>query len=552
MSYVKDLSCSIDFQSLRKRECQSKILYWRRRRRSCNTALRWYACANEQTTSKELTSPMISSSEDDQNLPSSLQDDKSQGRNLLLSFVKGATNVFKADDLGVEIAAIALPALLALTADPLASLVDTAFIGRLGSVELAAVGVSIAVFNLVSKLFNFPVLNLTTSFVAEAATELKNLDGQVPFGNPLTKESPRETIIGYERKVLPAVSTALVVGSALGVLELLILTLGSGPILDIMGVPMSSNMRAPAEQYLALRAIGAPAVVVSLAVQGVFRGFKDTKTPLYATVSGNVINIILVPFLMFSLGYGVSGAAVATVIAEYFMALFLLLKMSEKVVLLPPDLRDLDFSRFLKNGGLLLARSAAVMLSMTLATSQAARQGAIPMAAHQICMQVWLAASLLSDAIALAGQAIIAGALAKGDYDLAEKAAFRTLQMGCAFGLLLSVFLGFGLSNFPNIFTGDPRVLDFLALGIPFVAGTQPINSIAFIFDGIHFGALDFEYAAQSMIVVAFLASGFMLLAASVWGFVGIWVGLTILMALRMLAGILRIGTASGPWKFLK
>jgi hypothetical protein len=36
-----------------------------------------------------------------------------------------------------------------------------------GSVELAAVGVSISVFNLVSKLFNVPLLNVTTSFVAE-------------------------------------------------------------------------------------------------------------------------------------------------------------------------------------------------------------------------------------------------------------------------------------------------------------------------------------------------------------------------------------------------
>jgi len=42
-------------------------------------------------------------------------------------------------------------------------------------------------------------------------------------------------------------------------------------------------MRQPASQYLMLRAIGAPAVVVALAIQGVFRGFKDTKTPLYAT-----------------------------------------------------------------------------------------------------------------------------------------------------------------------------------------------------------------------------------------------------------------------------
>lgn len=42
-------------------------------------------------------------------------------------------------------------------------------------------------------------------------------------------------------------------------------------------------MMKPALQYLVLRSLGAPAVLLSLATQGVFRGFKDTKTPLYAT-----------------------------------------------------------------------------------------------------------------------------------------------------------------------------------------------------------------------------------------------------------------------------
>lgn len=42
-------------------------------------------------------------------------------------------------------------------------------------------------------------------------------------------------------------------------------------------------MHTPALEYLALRGLGAPAVVVALAIQGVFRGFKDTKTPLYAS-----------------------------------------------------------------------------------------------------------------------------------------------------------------------------------------------------------------------------------------------------------------------------
>lgn len=42
-------------------------------------------------------------------------------------------------------------------------------------------------------------------------------------------------------------------------------------------------MLEPAFKYLTIRSLGAPAVLLSLAMQGVFRGFKDTKTPLYAT-----------------------------------------------------------------------------------------------------------------------------------------------------------------------------------------------------------------------------------------------------------------------------
>lgn len=42
-------------------------------------------------------------------------------------------------------------------------------------------------------------------------------------------------------------------------------------------------MFKPAQQYLTLRSFGAPAVIISMAIQGVFRGIKDTKTPLYAT-----------------------------------------------------------------------------------------------------------------------------------------------------------------------------------------------------------------------------------------------------------------------------
>ncbi|KAG8646767.1 hypothetical protein MANES_09G025275v8 [Manihot esculenta] len=50
----------------------------------------------------------------------------------LVMLLKDTRNVFNMDELAVEIAQIAVPAALALAADPVASLIDTAFIGHLG------------------------------------------------------------------------------------------------------------------------------------------------------------------------------------------------------------------------------------------------------------------------------------------------------------------------------------------------------------------------------------------------------------------------------------
>lgn len=51
-------------------------------------------------------------------------------------------------------------------------------------------------------------------------------------------------------------------------------------------------------------------------------------------------------------------------------------------------------------GGFLLGRTLAVLITMTTGTSMATRQGSLAMAAHQICIQVWLAVSLMTDALA--------------------------------------------------------------------------------------------------------------------------------------------------------
>uniref|UniRef100_A0A7N0THP1 Protein DETOXIFICATION n=2 Tax=Kalanchoe fedtschenkoi TaxID=63787 RepID=A0A7N0THP1_KALFE len=492
----------------------------------------------------------------------------------LYLFFSNVRHVFKLDELGLEIAQIAIPAVLALTADPIASLVDTAFIGHIGKVELAAVGVSIAVFNQAAKIAIFPLVSITTSFVAEedaagtpGAESLQELESMEAGSNEESEKrrlmpEPNSDLNQYKsdpeakssdnRKHIPSASSAVIIGAVLGLLQAIFLITNAKPLLSFMGVGHDSPMVEPALLYLRVRSLGAPAILLSLAMQGIFRGFKDTKTPLYATVAGDLTNIVLDPLFIFAFRMGVRGAATAHIISQYLIAAILLCQLMKQVHLLPPSIKHLQFGRFLKNGFLLLMRVVAVTFCVTLAASMAARQGPNNMAAFQVCLQVWMTSSLLADGLAIAGQAILARAFAKEDFHLVPAVAARVLQLGLVLGFVLSAILGVGFKYGAKLFTQDVAVLKLIGAGIPFVAATQPINALAFVFDGVNFGASDFSYSAYSMILVAFVSIFCILILSSTHGFIGIWVALTIYMALRTFAGFWRIGTRTGPWKFLK
>jgi hypothetical protein len=194
-------------------------------------------------------------------------------------FVLDVKNVFKLDELGAEVLSIAVPASLALTADPLASLIDTAFVGRLGSVEIAAVGVAVAVFNQVMKVCIYPLVSVTTSFVAEEDAILSkggegkgvvgedgNKEEEEPDSTDLEKRSAEDGVkkddvpavsgessldgrdgcaaaivagrrqSGKKGVFVPSVTSALIVGAFLGLFQTALLVAAGKPLLRLMGV----------------------------------------------------------------------------------------------------------------------------------------------------------------------------------------------------------------------------------------------------------------------------------------------------------------------------
>ncbi|KDP42017.1 hypothetical protein JCGZ_03080 [Jatropha curcas] len=454
-------------------------------------------------------------------------------------------------DVKRELIQLSLPAIAGQAIDPLAQLMETAYIGRLGPVELGSAGVSITIFNNISKLFNIPLLSVATSFVAEDISRNAIKDSTSERDTPENSTNGKPNTKVKERKQLSSVSTALLLAVGIGIFEAVALTFGCGPFLSLMGIKLDSPMRIPAERFLTLRALGAPAVVVSLALQGIFRGFKDTKTPVYCLALGNFSAMLLFPIMIYYFKLGVTGAAISTVISQYIITFLMIWHLNKRVILLPPKMRALQFGVYLKSGGYLIGRTLAVLTTMTLATSMAARQGPVAMAAHQICMQVWLAVSLLTDALAASGQALTASYLSKSDYKNVREVANFVLKIGLVTGVSLALILGVSFDSMATLFTKDVEVLGIVRTGILFVSASQPINALAFIFDGLHYGVSDFPYAAQSMMLVGAVSSLFLLYAPSIVGLPGVWSGLALFMGLRTTAGYFRLKSKSGPWWFL-
>lgn len=426
-----------------------------------------------------------------------------------------------------EILALALPALGALAADPLVSLIDTAFVGRLGRVELAALGVNVAVFSFAFILFNFLAYG-TTPMVGRA------------LGRGDRDEAGR------------IVANAFVIAVLAGAAALAVLQAFARPILAAMGA--DAVLMEPAASYLRVRALAGPALLLITAANGAFRGFQDTRTPLIVTLGVAAVNLVLDPLFIFAFGWGLVGAAWATTLAQWlgagvFVALvYGRLRRSWRVPLRLPSWGEV--TPFLNVGWALLIRTLSLIGAMTAATAVAARVGVVEVAAHQVAAQLWLFLALVVDALAIAGQALVARFVGEGRPDEARAVADRLLVMGLAVGVLLGVAFWLTRGVLAAAFSDDPAVVAAVLAVFPFVALMQPLNGLVFVWDGTFMGIQDFRFLALAMVVSAAVAAALLALVLPLgWGLAGVWWAIAGLMAARAATLAWRYRPAAGVFR---
>lgn len=413
-----------------------------------------------------------------------------------------------------EIARLALPALGALAADPLISLIDTAFVGRLGKEALAAVALASAIFAVAFAVFNFLEYAVTPLVAAAVGA-------------------------GNRREAGATTSAAFALGLVSGVVAGVVLFVFGDTFLELLGA--EGEVLVMATEYLDVRLLAMPAVLSVMVGHGVFRGYQDTRTPLAVTLGVNVINLVLDPILIFGLDWGIVGAATATVIAQWVgaIAFWVLVFGSRRREL------GVTFDRvgtkilrpLLGAGGKLVLRNASLLAAITVSTAAAARTGTAAVAAHQVLIQLWIFLALALDALAIAGQAMVGKMLGAGSARIARVVANRLTVLGIAFGVVLAAALAFIRPWVGSWFTSDVAVIAAFGSAYWFVIAAQPLNAYVFVGDGVAIGASAFRMLAWSTFAGSVTAVAVMLAGLRLdLGLPAVWWGLTALMLVRAAA----------------
>eukprot|EP00878_Enallax_costatus_P012975 GHUV01013552.1.p1 GENE.GHUV01013552.1~~GHUV01013552.1.p1 ORF type:complete len:468 (+),score=125.24 GHUV01013552.1:726-2129(+) len=411
-------------------------------------------------------------------------------------------------------------------------MVDTALVGRLGSDELAALGINTSLFSLSFVVFNF-LATATTPMVAAAVSSHNS-------------KAAGET-------VWQATSLAVL----LGVLVAAGLVTNGTSLLTLMGADSSQqHMQDLALQYLLFRAVAAPAVLLVTVGQGVFRGIQNMRAPLAITVATNAVHLVLDLVLMFSLGLGIKGAAISTALSEWLAAGaygWLIWQRRDLLGLWPlPHVQMHEvkqrFLPFLQAGSAVLMRTGSLLGTKTLATAVAARCGPSAVASHQVLMQLWVLASMLVDSLAVSGQTLIAVNLGKGECAEARQLAERLLQLGLGLGIGLAAVLGFSSPFWPQMFTTDDGILGQIRELVPLAVLPLPVNALVYTLDGVLVGASDFGYLMTAMVgASAVAASMLVMVEPSGTGLEGVWAALAVLMVGRLATLAWRFQSEKGP-----
>ena len=416
---------------------------------------------------------------------------------------------------------LASPVVVGLIGHTMVQLIDNIMVGQLGTAELAAVSLG--------NSFVFIAMSLGLGFSTAITPLVAEADGQ-------------QDVNRSQKLFLNSLILCLVLGALLSIGVWL-----AKPLLYAMGQP--KEVVVLAFPYLFWVSLSLFPLVTFQAFKQFLDGLSQTRPSMYATLTGNLVNVVLNYFLIFGVWIfpemGVEGAAIGTIASRFTMVLFILIYMTRDVRF-RSYLQKLRWSRFelriIQRITQLGLPSALQMFFevgfFTAAIWMSGILGKNPQAANQIVLNLSSITYMVAMGLGVAAMIRVGNQLGKRDYIELRRVALSLFLLIFLLDALFCLIFLTGNEWLPWIYldTDNAADLENVFEVVQLSAMLLIISGFFQISDGLQAVVLGALRGLQDVNIPAglvFLAYMLFGLPISIylglildWGVTGIWIGL--------------------------
>ncbi|MBP2658605.1 MAG: efflux family protein [Firmicutes bacterium] len=406
-------------------------------------------------------------------------------------------DIFENQSIPKAVGSLALPTMMGMLVMIVYNLAGAFFVGQLHDAnQIAAITITMPVFLL--------LMAFGSLFGVGGGSYISILLGK--------KES---------EEVKQASSVAFYGSLAIGVICMLAGLLFMPQILRLSGA--SANTYEYAKGYLMIIAVGSPAIVASFTLGQIIRAEGAAKQAMAGMMIGTVINIALDPIFILWLGMGVTGAAVATVIANIisiFYYIYYFVKNDSQL--------SISFKNFVLNKAILKAvfsiGTPASINSLLMSTSNiilnnfAVHYGDNVVAALGVVSRVILIPIILLLGLCQGVQPLIGYNYAANNRKRMIGIINFTALWGTAIGTIFALLFYWIGKSIIEVFINDPVVVDLgenflqvILLSVPFL-GVQFLLTTSFQAMGKGIPSLWLSISRQGILFIPIL------IIANAWG----------------------------------
>jgi MATE family multidrug resistance protein len=426
-----------------------------------------------------------------------------------------------------EIRSLAIPAILYNITEPLIGLADTAIIGQIDHEATIAQGaVGLAAGLIATLIWGFAQMRTSLSAIVSRQYGSNQI-------NRIKSLIPQTIILTF--------LTGVLISFVFGVY-----------FKDISKF-LFGNMEAAtfqySKQYFTIRCYGLPLGLAVALFFGIYRGLQNTYWAMYVSIIGGVSNILLDYILVLGIDdvidpMGVKGAAWASVISQIIMTLICILIYLQKTPFnfllnkkLNPYFKEMLFI-FIN----MFIRTMVLNFVFIISNRFANSYGNNSLAAYTIGYNIWIFSAFFIDGYSNAGNALAGKYIGEKNNEKLKSLGSKLIKINIKISFLLMIFYTLLYPFIGEFFNSNKLVIESFESFFWIVIIAQPLNSIAFTFDGIFKGLGKAVDLRNTLIIGTFLfyIPSVYLLDLIYPNLISIWVALSVWMLYRGLSLLLK------------